>query len=123
MSRRGVIIRAILFCPEDRAILAPFSRAAFPAATTWQHSTMGELSLQEFAIPLKPEDLQTPSDNDDYRLEKDFDAELKSEKELSKIIDGALALLSPRATYFAFSYWRIRAFSSIFRCSAFFLAC
>jgi hypothetical protein len=45
--------------------------------------------MEEFVIPLKPEDLLRPSVEDDYRVENDFDVEGLSDKQVNKLLDGA----------------------------------
>ncbi len=44
--------------------------------------------MEEFAIPLKPEDLLRPAVEDDYRVENEVDPENLSEKQAQKYLEG-----------------------------------
>ncbi len=44
--------------------------------------------MEEFAIPLKPEDLLRPAVEDDYRVEDEIDPENLSEKQAQKFLEG-----------------------------------
>lgn len=49
--------------------------------------------MEEFHIPLKPEDLARPSvREDEYRVENEVHPELMKEKDLIKLLDGTRLL-------------------------------
>lgn len=54
--------------------------------------------MEEFHIPLKPEDLARPSvREDEYRVENEVHPELMKEKDLLKLLDGTPSSLSGHA--------------------------
>lgn len=71
--------------------------------------------MEEFHIPLKPEDLARPSvREDEYRVENEVHPELMKEKDLLKLLDGTrLLFLGTHITHFVFkmpkdAYYRTR---------------
>ena len=51
--------------------------------------------MEEFNIPLKPEDLARPSvREDEYRVENEVHPDLMKEKDVVKLLDGAHPLAS-----------------------------